>query len=218
MLEQRLELRAEEQRVAELGVVERLLPEPVAREERARCRGSSQSANANMPFSRSTQRGAALLVEVDDHLGVGVRREAVAARLELRAQLAEVVDLAVEDDAAPMPSSFAIGWSPASRSMIESRRKPRPTATPSSYSATWKPSSSGPAVLEHAGHPREHVAVDRVAVRRSRRFRTSRERPATRPGVAPRSCAARERGRRASPATRGTCARSAPRAGRAGSG
>ena len=40
---------------------------------------------------------AALLVEVRDHLGVAVRAEGVA-RLEVGAQLPEVVDLAVEHD------------------------------------------------------------------------------------------------------------------------
>ena len=35
---------------------------------------------------------------MDDHLGVAVRAEAVPARLELGADVGEVVDLAVEDD------------------------------------------------------------------------------------------------------------------------
>ena len=38
-----------------------------------------------------------------------------------------------------MPSSFAIGWSPVSRSMIESRRAARPTGP-----STWRPLESGP--------------------------------------------------------------------------
>jgi hypothetical protein len=41
---------------------------------------------------------AVLLVEVDDHLAVRARGEAVAARLQARAQLLVVVDLAVGDD------------------------------------------------------------------------------------------------------------------------
>src|SRR5262249_6492140 len=39
---------------------------------------------------------APLLVAVDDHLGVGAGAEGVAERFEARAQLGEVVDLAVE--------------------------------------------------------------------------------------------------------------------------
>ena len=41
-----------------------------------------------MPCRCSTQRGALLLVEVDDGLGVGRGPEAVPARLEPGAQLA----------------------------------------------------------------------------------------------------------------------------------
>src|SRR5205814_1142289 len=41
---------------------------------------------------------AVLLVGVRDDLGVGSGAEAVAAALQLRAQFAEVVDLAIEDD------------------------------------------------------------------------------------------------------------------------
>ena len=58
----------------------------------------SQIARPNMPRSRRDRGRAPLLVGVDDDFGVGRRVEAVAGGLELAAQLAEVVDLAVEDD------------------------------------------------------------------------------------------------------------------------
>ncbi len=48
-----------------------------------------------MPLKRSHAVVAPLLVRADDHLRVGLRAEAVAAALELAAQLAVVVDLAV---------------------------------------------------------------------------------------------------------------------------
>ena len=51
-----------------------------------------------MPCRRCTQPRALLLVEVGDHLGVALRGEAVARALQALAQLAVVVDLAVEDD------------------------------------------------------------------------------------------------------------------------
>ena len=51
-----------------------------------------------MPCSASTHRRPRLLVEVDDHLGVALGGEAMAAAQQVAPQLAEVVDLAVEDD------------------------------------------------------------------------------------------------------------------------
>ena len=68
-------------------------------------------------------------------------RKAWPQRLELPAQLGEVVDLAIEDDV-ERPSSDRIGWWPrAERSRIESRRCP--SATPASASSQ-APASSGP--------------------------------------------------------------------------
>ena len=54
-----------------------------------------------MPRRRSGEALAVLLVEVDEHLGVAARREAVPGALELVPQLAVVVDLAVLDDGDP---------------------------------------------------------------------------------------------------------------------
>ena len=54
--------------------------------------------------------------------------EDVAERLQLGDQLLEVVDLAVEDDARRVPSSLNSGCWPVARSMIDSRRWPKPDA------------------------------------------------------------------------------------------
>jgi len=51
-----------------------------------------------MPIELIDERQPTLFVQVDDDLGVGMRSELVAARLEPRAKLDEVVDLAVIDD------------------------------------------------------------------------------------------------------------------------
>ena len=59
-----------------------------------------------------------------------------------------------------VPSSFAIGWSPPSRSMIASRRAASPTPP-----STKVPSRVGPAVDERRRHRGEPVAVDPAAGR-----------------------------------------------------
>ena len=54
-----------------------------------------------MPLKRREAVGAPLRVRVEHHLGVAGGVERVADRLQLGAQLAEVVDLAVVDDLEP---------------------------------------------------------------------------------------------------------------------
>src|SRR5207244_2656543 len=73
----------------------RLLAEAVAREE--------QALGARIPHREGELAAqvlhalrAPLLVGAQQHLGIGVALEAVTVALELGAQLAEVVDLAVE--------------------------------------------------------------------------------------------------------------------------
>ena len=89
---------------------------------------ASQSANANIPFRRSTHRARAPRRGATITSVSRAGRESVAPGLELGAQLAEVVDLAVEDELDRARSRSQIGWLPDSRSMIESRRNPSPTA------------------------------------------------------------------------------------------
>ncbi len=97
LLEQRLELGGEGERALAQAVVERLDPEAVAGEQQALLAlvPDRHREHAAQPLGEAL---AVLLVEVDEHLGVGGGAEAVAAALELTAQLAVVVDLAVLDD------------------------------------------------------------------------------------------------------------------------
>ena len=93
--EDRAGLRGEDQTVLVRPVVERLDAEPVAREQQALAplvpdpegEDAAQVIHAGV---------APFLVGVEDHLRVGRRAEGVALGFELLAQLAEVVDLAVE--------------------------------------------------------------------------------------------------------------------------
>ena len=128
-----------------------------------------------MPRSRSAKRGAVLLVEVDEHLGVAVRvRKRCPPRLELRAQLGVVVDLAVLDDDDARRPRCAIGWSPRSRSMIDSRR----AASPTGAVARPSPAPSGPRWASAS-----LIALERVAVGGARRQRARCRRCRTSSGL-----------------------------------
>jgi hypothetical protein len=93
-LEERLELRRECDSVAPLLVVQGLDPEPVPREHEPLPRGVPQGEGKH-PAQPPDTVHAEGLVRVHDHLGVRTGPEAVAAGLQLGAQLAEVVHLAV---------------------------------------------------------------------------------------------------------------------------
>ena len=70
-----------------------------SRASNSRRRRASHKAMANMPLSSCRKSSAVFLVEMDDHLGVGmVGGEPVAGALSSLAQFDVVVDLAVEDD------------------------------------------------------------------------------------------------------------------------
>src|SRR5262249_38046751 len=96
-LEQRLDLRSEVHAPADYSVVQRLDADAIARQQ--------QGSRPLVP-DRQTEHAAEprdgirspLLIGVDDRFRVGGRVEAMSGRLELAPQLAEVVDLAVEDD------------------------------------------------------------------------------------------------------------------------
>ena len=138
MLEHRLDLGAEQEDGPEVGVVERLDAEAVAREEQLG-RSRSQIASANMPLKRSTHAGPQAAYALSTTSVSVCERNAVARGGELVAQLGEVVDLAVVGDPVA-PSLEAIGIAPAGvGSMIARRRLTSPTG-PSAY---W-PSPSGP--------------------------------------------------------------------------
>ncbi len=91
------------------GVVERLDAESIAGKQHAR---AASAAGVRAGLAAAVPKGegkhaaqmleaafAPLFVTVDDDFGVGVRAEMVAARFERRAEMREIVDFAVEDDA-----------------------------------------------------------------------------------------------------------------------
>ena len=96
-LEDGLDLRREEDAVLLDAVAERLLPDPVAREEQ-RPRARVPDREGEHPAKILQAVRALLLVEVEDDFRVGVGAELVSLRDERRAQFLEIVDLAVEDD------------------------------------------------------------------------------------------------------------------------
>ena len=89
-----LQLAREREPPAVPRVVERLHAEAVARAEEPLPRAVPQRERPH-PVEPAHAVVAPLLVRADDHLGVGLRAEPMAAALQLAAQLAVVVDLAV---------------------------------------------------------------------------------------------------------------------------
>ena len=125
-LQQRLQLRREEELAAGLGIVERLDAQPVASHQ--------QRPAARIPEGEGEHAaqllhavGLVLLVEVDDRLRVRRGVEGMPTRLELAAELPEVVDLAVEDDphrAVLVPDGLAPGLE------VDDPQAPHPQAHP----------------------------------------------------------------------------------------
>ena len=95
---QRLHLRAEGEPSRRLRVVERLDAHAVAREDEP-AQAAVPEGDPEHAAQMAHELRPVLLVEVHDRLRIAVRAEAMPPRLEPRAQLAEVVDLAVEDGA-----------------------------------------------------------------------------------------------------------------------
>ena len=95
--EKRLHFRAEDQTIAAEVVIDRLLAQPVSREEEplSPCVPDGEGEH---PRDALRQRVAPLLVAVDEDLGIAAAAEDMSARDELRAQIEVVVDLAVERD------------------------------------------------------------------------------------------------------------------------
>ena len=94
--DQRLHLGGEGQPGLGLGQVERLLPHPVAGQHQPPPRPVPERDREHAAQVLDEARPV-LLVEVDDRLAVAAGGEAVATPFEFGAQLAEVVDLTVED-------------------------------------------------------------------------------------------------------------------------
>src|SRR4051794_39943051 len=96
MSQQNFRLRSEEQRVVEYAPVKGLLSEEIARDQ--------QTASAAIPQSEgkhavelADHSVAVFFIQVRQDFGVGSAAKCVSTFFELRAQLAVVVDLAVED-------------------------------------------------------------------------------------------------------------------------
>ncbi len=120
--EQGLQLGAEQQDVADLGEIERLDADVVAREQRpaATLVPDDEREHPVQALGRGVSR---VLVERRQDLGVAGRREPVAAAFELGADGPVVVELAVlrRDHGA---LGFHIGWWPSATSMMLSLRTP----------------------------------------------------------------------------------------------
>ena len=93
----RLDLRAEQKRVAVPPVVKRLDAQAVARGEQRRLRAIPDRKREHAPQMFHAV-AAVLFIEVNDGFGVASRAVAVASGFELGAQLGVVVDFTVEDD------------------------------------------------------------------------------------------------------------------------
>src|SRR5712692_9495870 len=97
MLEQRAELRTKNQLAVHLRVKQRLLADAIARQEK---RLVALVPNCECEHAAQMLRavGSVFVIGVDDRFGVAVGVKLVAETLQLRAQLAVVVNLPVEND------------------------------------------------------------------------------------------------------------------------
>ena len=146
--------------VGQAAVEERLLAGPIAREEEPLSPGVPEREGEHARELRHAI-GAVLLVEVQHDLAVAVRPEDVPSPHEVRAQLREVVDLAVDHDADRLVfvEEGLVGF----RAEVDDREPPVPEhrAAPAP-----NPGGVGPAVGEgfvhaaHGGLVRSRVARD----------------------------------------------------------
>ena len=97
--EDRLDLRTEDQPPMIVVVIERLLTDPVAREEQAVAR-LVPDGNGKHAIEAFQAIRPPFFIGMQDDFGVAVRAEHMAFRLQLRTQIEEVVNLAVKDNAA----------------------------------------------------------------------------------------------------------------------
>ncbi len=155
--EERLGLRREEEQPIVMPVVERLFPQPIARQE--------QAALGIVPDGEGEHAGEAVDarlavdgVRVQDHLGVAPRSEPTPTGLQLGAQLAEVVDLAVEDD--PVPPGGVAHRLPAGHE-IDDRQTGHPETD---VAGGVDPRIVGPSVLEEPEHRGQELTRARADV------------------------------------------------------
>src|SRR5207244_10057730 len=95
--EQRLDLRAEQERLGGRSVVERLLAEPVTREDQA-SRSPIPDGQREHPAEPGKNLRAPGMPAIDDDLGVAAAAERVAERIELPPDLRKVIDFAIVAD------------------------------------------------------------------------------------------------------------------------
>src|SRR6185369_1357760 len=93
--------------------------------------------------------------QVEQHLGVGARAEAVALLLQLEAQLLEVVDLAVEDD--PQRAILAAHGLMAGRGEIDDAQ---PAVAEPDRAVAPDACVVGPAMGDHVAHALDQARVD----------------------------------------------------------
>ena len=106
--EQGLRLRAEDDHLVVQVIVERLLPGAVARQHE-RAPSTVPQRNREHPPQLGETRGSHQVVEGEDDLGVRARFEGDTVGGEPRAELGEVVDLAVERDPIPRAARRGVG-------------------------------------------------------------------------------------------------------------
>ena len=153
---QRPQLGGELDLAADVAVVERLDPVRVAREhEPAALRVPERDGeHAAQPLGEAL---AVLLVQVDEHLGVAARREPMPGPLELEAELAVVVELAVLDDRDP---AVLVRDRLVARREVDDREAPgsEPDAALDVRAVRVRP-----ALDEGCAHRREPAGVDGAA-------------------------------------------------------
>src|SRR5262245_55354029 len=97
MPEERFDFRREREETIRSISEERFLAGPIARDGQAPT-ALVPDRKSKHPFELVNGGGALLLVQVDDRFRVALRSEPVTARQEIRTQILEVVDLAVEHE------------------------------------------------------------------------------------------------------------------------
>src|SRR6185437_13162246 len=98
MRAQALQLRAEQQQLAELRPIERLDAEPVADEIEHALAPVPERHREHADEALDRRLDAPLRRRLDDHLGIAMAAEAAAERLELGPELGEIIRLAIERD------------------------------------------------------------------------------------------------------------------------
>ena len=152
VLHDRLQLGREHKSFGCLGIVERLDPQAVTRQEQRASRMVPNGKGEHSPQSFDA-RLAVLLVQVHEHFRVRRRREPVPLRQELGGQLPVVVDLAVEDHP---DGSVLVGQRLVPGLEVDDTETPHPDAE---GAVRVEAAAVGPAVREHLPHPAKRLQI-----------------------------------------------------------